>query len=493
MENQVSAITPEFNFNYDQICEFSNVGCEESGFTLEGLKKHNEEFISKHLLLIKKKLEQNEAKNNQEISKLRSDQAEMAQILYKITQKLEGNDNKTNEILSKMDESLKKLVNIEANESIFLGHKLMRDEKANERYIYDNAQNKKLKVEEHKINNEENDNGKNNTEKNKPCENNTKIGIKKEKDNSEESEKNKNQENKEKEIANIEKEKEKEKEKILYNKMIEAAKEKQKENIPMTTERIISSKNQIELIEEDYDINRNNKMNKPSQEKNIYLPLVPTIDKDKEKEMKDLTEISIKKNPTTKPKMNYSNLNNINNVLNGLNSNSKEFKICRDNHILNNKKIRWEILLKKLTGYCALGISGKRPEDIGTVILDNENEKEEEKIEEEFISLPNCDSICSMVNMHYLLTNKQNTIIWKNGNNIKKSNSELPVLKEGDNLIFIYSPKHSQLKIQKGDYIFIFENVGNKARQILNPYIIFENKNDKAVFHNFQVLAEYKK
>ena len=37
------------------------------------------------------------------------------------------------------------------------------------------------------------------------------------------------------------------------------------------------------------------------------------------------------------------------------------------------------------------------------------------------------------------------------------------------------------------------ENVGNKARQILNPYIIFENKNDKAVFHNFQVLAEYKK
>ena len=38
-------IAPEVNFNYDQVCEFSSVGCEESGFTIEGLKRHNEDFI----------------------------------------------------------------------------------------------------------------------------------------------------------------------------------------------------------------------------------------------------------------------------------------------------------------------------------------------------------------------------------------------------------------------------------------------------------------
>ena len=173
-----------------------------------------------------------------------------------------------------------------------------------------------------------------------------------------------------------------------------------------------------------------------------------------------------------------------------MNSNYKDFKICRENHILNNKKIRWTVLLEKLSGYVALGIIGKNP---GVVNLDNENEKEEKIVEEEFVPLSSSDSIVSLNNVLYLLTCDKNTIVWKNGNNVKKINNNLPLIKEGDNLTFIYSPKYSQLKIQKGDYVFIFENVNNKAKQTLNPCVIFENKNDKAVFHNFQILAEYKK
>lgn len=473
MENPLPQVTPEINFNYDQICEFSNLGCGESGFTLEGLKKHNDEFLSKHLILLKKKIEQNEAKNKEELIKIKNDQAELAQVIYKISQKLENGDIKSNEILNKMEQTLNKLGKIETNENIFLGQKMMRDEIMNEIYNNFEYKNKKTKFEEKKID-EEYDNGKIITEKKKN--NGEKLSIKKEKNISEEEDDNKKQD-----IKN--------KEKFLNNKNMEIEPEKQKEKI--TTEKIISSQNQIDLIEEIVDNNRS-KNKKTSEDKNIYLPIAS--DTEKEKDM--LKEISLMKNQKPKTKLNYSNINSI---LNGLNSNTniypalKEFKICRDTHILNHKKIRWEILLKKLTGFCALGISGKRPEDLGTVILDNENEKEEEKIEEEIIPLPNSDSITSIGYMQYLLTNKQNTIIWKNGNNVKKSNSSLPVLKEGDNLIFIYLAKFSQLKIQKGDYIFIFENVGNKPRQLLNPFVIFENKNDKAIFHNFQVLAEYKK
>ena len=64
-------IAPEVNFNYDQVCEFSSVGCEESGFTIEGLKRHNEDFISKHLLLIKNKIEQNASRMNKKFQKLK--------------------------------------------------------------------------------------------------------------------------------------------------------------------------------------------------------------------------------------------------------------------------------------------------------------------------------------------------------------------------------------------------------------------------------------
>ena len=228
-------------------------------------------------------------------------------------------------------------------------------------------------------------------------------------------------------------------------------------------------RNKIEIIEEDSDSAKNKNLFK---DKNNLISNIKSIssniekDKDKEKSLKNPSVI----NPTT----------------------GNEYKFCRDSHILNHKKIRWEIFLKKLTGFVALGISGKKQEEQTTVILDNDLDNND-KIEEEIVHMPNNDSLLSSSNMHYLLTNEHNTIIWKNGSNYKKTNSDLPLLKEGDNLILIYCPKFSQLKIQKGDYIFIFENVGYKSRQLLNPSVILGNKNDKAVFHNFQVLAEYKR
>ena len=123
-----------------------------------------------------------------------------------------------------------------------------------------------------------------------------------------------------------------------------------------------------------------------------------------------------------------------------------DYKICRDAHVLNNKKIIWEIILKKLKGFVALGISGKRPEEQGTVILDNDNENNE-KIEEEIIKLENNDSILSSPNMQFLLTNEKSAIILKNGGNYKKTNNDLPVLKEGDSLTLVW--KKIDIKITK--------------------------------------------
>ena len=479
----------EINFNYDQICEFSNVGCEESGFTIEGLKRHNEEYITKHLFLMKNYLEKNETKNEQEISKIKNDQVEMSSIIAKLSKKIEGNEQKSNELFTKYDEIFKKIEKIEENEKKYLGNKLKRDEKTIDLYGCDiddknnqNIQNKKKKYDNEQNNNSNNYNSDNlnksrnyerskhseksqkNDSKNRDNEKIEKIHIKKE--NEEEPEQNNKKEKekeKEKEKISIKKKKEKEKEKQ------QRIKEKEKEKELKISNKFNLQKNKIEIIEEDSD---SNKKNTQKEKVNNIMSNLKSIssnnDKEKEKD-KSLKRPSI---------INITEKTN-------------DYKFCRDSHILNNKKIRWEILLKKLTGYVALGISGKRPEEQTTVILDNDDNND--KVEEEIIPMANNDGILSSQNMHFLLTNEKNTIIWKNGSNYKKTNSDLPLLKEGDNLTLIYCPKFSQLKIQKGDYIFIFENVGSKTRQLLSPSVIFANKNDRAVFHNFQVLAEYNK
>ena len=411
----------------------------------------------------------------------------MSKIIFKLSQKMDGNEIKTNEIISKLEEGLKKIQKIEENDKKYLGNKIKRDEKTIDVYGNEdneiNNQNKRLKLDK-AINEEINDRNNNDklnknneiknksrerskkSESNKRNKENERIRIKKE---NEEEENNKSEKEK---VKEKEKEIEREKEKYSLKKSEEKGKERQKvkdkEKEIKLSQKFVLQKNKIEIIEEDSDSNKNKNA---SKEKNNIMSnlkaISSNIDKEKDRSLKKPSIVNIV-------------------------DNTIDFKFCRDSHILNNKKIRWEILLKRLTGYVALGISGKKPEEHTTVILDNDNDNNE-KVEEEIIPMANNDGILASSNMNFLLTNEKNTIIWKNGSNYKKTNSDLPVLKEGDNLTLIYCPKFSQLKIQKGDYIFIFENVGNKTRQLLNPCVIFGNKNDKALFHNFQILAEYNK
>lgn len=443
----------EEDFNFNHICEFSKFGCKETDFTAEGLKKHNEEYISKHLFLIKNKLELNETKNEKEISKIKNNQVKMSQILCKLSQKLESNENKTNELLLKFDEALNKIEKFEEKDKILLRNKSKRSQKTFrdlEFYGICNY-NKKPKIEKNYLTifSDEKYSSNNNNEylSTTKIYENEKI-IKREKNRIEreiEAEKNNKKIHGKSKFKKTNKDKKNEK-------------FKQKEI--MIPSKFLMERNKIEIIDEDSDSVKN-----VSKEKNSIISNTKNISSNLDKEKSLII-----------PSVNLSFCN--------------DYKFCLDLRVLNNKKVRWEIFLKKLSGYVALGISGKKSDEQTSVILDDYNN---EKINEEIIPMINSNDLLLSSNIYYLLTNEHDIIIWKNGSNYKKSNNDLPILKEGDNLIIIYCPKFAQLKIQKGDYIFIFENVGNKVRQLLHPCVIFGNKDDKAVFHNFQVLAEYKK
>ena len=93
----------------------------------------------------------------------------------------------------------------------------------------------------------------------------------------------------------------------------------------------------------------------------------------------------------------------------------------------------------------------------------------------------------------FLLTNDHCIILWKHKNmTYRKIKGSLPI-REGDNLTFIYSPKYGQLKIQKSIYSFIIDEVYYNNNEWLVPVAIFSNTQDKAVFRNFHILADYTK
>lgn len=432
-------INQDKNLNYDYICEFSSIGCEQSGFTREGLKKHNEEFINKHLFLMKNLLEKKSSKTNQDISTIKSNQVQIGEIILNLTQKIEGNENKSNEIFTKFEQVLKKIESFGEEEKKLLGNKSNRDEKMLDIIGYDsnpNHKNKKSKIDEEIINKANNNELMNNFDNNDNNKKNESLNDKN-KDKKEQSIMKKY--NEEEKINNQEKSKEK-----------QLNKDKKKELV--ISSQISLQSNKIEIIEEDSDssINKNTK--------------------------------------DTKENINISNHKN--NPLKNNTEKKNNYILLRDNHILNNKKIRWEMSLKKITGNIALGISGKKSDEHSTLIIDNENKG---NIEEEVLKMKNMDDLVSLPNVQFLLTSEKSTIVWKNGKNYKKTNPNLPLLKEGDNLSLIYCPKFSQLKIQKDGYVFLFENVCNKTKQLLYPSIFLENKTDKVDFHNFSILAEYNK
>ena len=154
-----------------------------------------------------------------------------------------------------------------------------------------------------------------------------------------------------------------------------------------------------------------------------------------------------------------------------------DFKYYFDGHIINNKKIRWEVKIKRLSGWFSIGV-GER------VKTSHSNEKQNHTmiiVDKEYI----------INKINFLLTNDHCTIMWEGGkNNINKARGSFNI-KEGDNLIFIYSPKFNQLKIQKNNSTYVIENIDYYSDQWLVPCAIFSRKNDKAIFRNFHVLADY--
>ena len=99
---------------------FSREGCEEVGFTQVGLKKHNEEFLSKHLLLIKKKIETDEAKNTEHISQLKNQCSENAKQLDSISKLVDANEKKSNFLAEKVENILNKINKLEQKGKHFI-------------------------------------------------------------------------------------------------------------------------------------------------------------------------------------------------------------------------------------------------------------------------------------------------------------------------------------------------------------------------------------
>ena len=154
-----------------------------------------------------------------------------------------------------------------------------------------------------------------------------------------------------------------------------------------------------------------------------------------------------------------------------------DFKYYFDGHIINNKKIRWEVKIKQLSGWFSIGI-GERTKTSQT------NEKQNHTV-----VIVDKEYITNKIN--FLLTNDHCTIMWGDGkNNINRAKGSFNI-KEGDTLLFTYSPKFNNLKIQKNNSTYVIENIDYYSDQWLVPCAIFSRKNDKAIFKNFHVLADY--
>lgn len=141
-------------------------------------------------------------------------------------------------------------------------------------------------------------------------------------------------------------------------------------------------------------------------------------------------------------------------------------RVDYSDQILNDKKVQWEVELKKITGWFAIGISE---------IFDYDANSNKGKLEYN--------------NNKYFLSN-ENIINNINDNKRVKMNSDL---KEGNNLICLYSPKFNQLKIKNGNDEYLIDNVIERPGKALVPTAFFENKSDQVIFHNYKILADYKK
>ena len=152
-----------------------------------------------------------------------------------------------------------------------------------------------------------------------------------------------------------------------------------------------------------------------------------------------------------------------------------EVKFYYENQVLNNKKTKWDVEIKKAKGLVCVGIGErKKGENLSPVEL---NVKKSEKNSKLF----------------YGIDNEKGTYSWENATVVEKKDVKgVPFLKEGDVLNFIYNPKFKQLKISKNKFCYLIENLEYKNDDYLVPCAQLGDK-DKVYFKNFEVLADYSK
>ena len=152
-----------------------------------------------------------------------------------------------------------------------------------------------------------------------------------------------------------------------------------------------------------------------------------------------------------------------------------EVKFYYETQVLNNRKTKWEVEIKKVKGLICVGIAErKKSENLEPVEL---NVKKSEKYSKLF----------------YGIDNEKGTYTWENSTVVEKKDVKgVPVLKDGDVLTFIYNPKFKQLKISKNKFCYLIENLEYKNEDYLVPCAQYGDK-DKIYFRNFEVLADYSK
>ena len=152
-----------------------------------------------------------------------------------------------------------------------------------------------------------------------------------------------------------------------------------------------------------------------------------------------------------------------------------DVKFYYESQILNNRKTKWDIEIKKAKGLICVGVGErKKEENLPPVDV---NVKKSEKNSKFF----------------YGIDNEKGTYNWENGTVVEKKNVKgVPFLKEGDVLTFIYNPKFKQLKITKNKFSYSIENLEYKNDECLVPCAQMGEK-DKIYFRNFEVLADYSK
>lgn len=165
----------------------------------------------------------------------------------------------------------------------------------------------------------------------------------------------------------------------------------------------------------------------------------------------------------------------------------KYFRYFFDGHIINNKKAKWEVQIKQLTGWFSLGISERK------------KTSKSEKLAQIMMTVER-DFIVHQTN--YLITNDQCSISWEDGENKVNENLDNFKIKDGDNLVIMYSPKFKQLKIQKTNGnnnisnendTYIIDNINYYNNGWLVPCMVFSKVEDKASIKNFHILADYNK